>query len=154
MSEDDFKVSQLTKELVAMRLARMEDPCAAAADSIRQTLKVALQALPPGDPERHTVIEDAVRGGMQGLILAEQDVPRGGALVVEAMAELAHDVGMDPSETIKSALAGLAGLKRLLRADHLDALREAIEEHFHGAGEVFSELLAAQPDPGQASRRV
>ncbi|MBI3298404.1 MAG: hypothetical protein HYZ75_09595 [Elusimicrobia bacterium] len=145
---EDFKVAQFTKELVAIRLQRLEDPSLAAAELIRKTLHTALKALPPG-PERGKVIEDAVRGGMQGLILADQDVPRGGVAVVEALAELAQDLGLDPSETLMSGLRGLAGLRRLVRPDQLDKLRHEIDSRYDGAGEAFCAFLHAQPDPGR-----
>lgn len=149
---EHFKVGQLTKELVAIQLKRMEDPCAAAADSVAKTLRVALKGVGADLPQRGKVIEDAVRGGMQGLLLAEQSVPRGGALVIEAMADLAQDLGLDPQDTLKSALTGLASLKHLLRPDQLDGLREELDAHFHGTGAVFSELLDKQKDPSQAPR--
>lgn len=150
--QDHFKISQLTKELVASELKTATDPCLLAAQTIRKTLNVTLKAVPYGDPAARIAIEDAVRGGLQGLLLAEYDVAKGGLLTLREMANLAQDVGLDPMETLLSAMRGMASLKRLIPPEVMDRLRMDIEAHFHGAGEAFSMLLSEVPDPGRASR--
>jgi hypothetical protein len=146
---EDFKVGQLTKELVAIQLKKMEDPCAVAADLICKTLRVALKSNQEGGDK---IIEDAVLGGMQGLLLAGGDVPRGAILVLEAVADLAAEQGLDPTLAFAGALAGLARLRRVLLPAQLDELKAAVGAHFMGAGEVFSCLLAQQPDPDRQTR--
>lgn len=147
---EDFKVGQLTKELVAIQLKKMEDPCAVAAGLVCKTLRLAIK---PGETGAGKVIEDAVRGGMQGLLLSGGDVPRGGILVLEAVGELAVELQLDPTETLKSALLGLARLRPVLLQEQLDELKAGVEAHFLGAGEVFAGLLAEQPDPDRPSRQ-
>lgn len=149
----DLKVGQLTKELVALRLKQMEDPCAVTADLIRQTLLVALKALPVGDPGRGKVIEDAVYGGMQGLLLGDHNLTRGAVLALEAVVHLAMELELDSAEAIKSALTGLSRLRRLLASETLHELHTAVEEHFNGAGEVFSLLLDLQAESGPSRIR-
>lgn len=145
---EDFKVGQLTKELVAIQLKKMGDPCAVAADLVCRTLRLALK---PGEAGAGKIVEDAVQGGMQGLLLSGGDVPRGGVLVLEAVAELAVELQLDPTEVLKSALMGLARLRRVLLQEQLDELKAGVENHFLGAGEVFATLLAEQPDPDRRS---
>ena len=148
---DDFKVGQLTKELVAIQLKRKEDPCAVAADIVHRTLRVAIRAIPPGDAGRGLVIEEAIYGGMQAMVLGDHDLSRGSVFLLEGVADLASEFGLDPTEALRSALCGLARLRRLLTVEQLDDLRFAIGERFLGAAEVYAELLEAQPDPGARS---
>ena len=150
--EDHFKISQLTKELVASELRTSTDPCLLAAQTIRKTLTVTLKAVPAGDPSGRTVIEDAVRGGLQGLILADFDVAKGGIYTLREMTNLAQDLGLDPMETLLSAMRGMASLKRLIPPERMDRLRLNIDAEYHGAGEAFSVLLREVPDPGRATR--
>lgn len=150
--EDHFKVSQLTKELVAAELRNAPDPSLLAAQTIRKTLVVTLKTLQPGDRPSSIAIEDAVRGGLQGILLADYDVAKAGILTLREMANLAQDAGLDPMETLLSAMRGMASLKRLIPPEQMDRLRLAIDAEFHGAGEAFSVLLSQVPDPGRAAR--
>lgn len=150
--EDPFKISQLTKELVSSELRTSTDPCLLAAQTIRKTLTVTIKGIPPGDPSWKTAIEDAVRGGLQGLILADFDVAKGGIYTLRELINLAQDVGLDPMETLLSGMRGMASLKRLIPPERMDALRLKIDAEYHGAGEAFSALLYRVPDPGRAPR--
>ncbi|MBI5596570.1 MAG: hypothetical protein HY928_10820 [Elusimicrobia bacterium] len=147
--QDPFKIGQLSKELVAGRLAGIEDPCAAAADTIKKTLVVALKAMPDGDSRRAQAIEEAVRGGLQGVILGDHDFAKAGMLTLQGMADLAMDMHLDPTGTLEAVLRGFAGLKRLVAPQKMDSLRHAIDAEYMGAGMVLSELLSRQPDPGR-----
>lgn len=149
--EDRFKISQLTKELVAGELRNAPDPCLLAAQTIRKTLAVTLKAVKDGNRSAATAIEDAVRGGLQGIILAEHDAAKAGILTLREMAHLAQDLGLDPTETLLSAMRGMASLKRLIAPERMDRLRLDIEAEYHGAGEAFNALLHAVPDPGRAA---
>lgn len=150
--EDSFKISQLTKELVASELKTATDPCLLTAQTIRKTLTVTLKAIPAGDPSSRIAIEDAVRGGLQGLLLADYDVAKGGLHTLRELTHLAQDLGLDPMETLLSAMRGMASLKRLIPPEVMDRLRMDIDGEFHGAGEAFSVLLSQVPDPGRSAR--
>lgn len=150
--EDQFKVGQLTKMLVAAELRNAPDPCRLTAQTIRKTLEVTLKAIPSGDNAAGIAIEEAVRGGLQGLILADFDVAKGGLLTLKEMSHLAQDSDRDPMQTLISAMRGMASLKRLIPAAQMDRLRLAIDAEFDGAGEVFGELLHHVADPGRATR--
>ncbi len=145
--EEPFEIGQLTKELVAMKLKKMADPCAAAAELVKQTLTVALAAVKTDAEARSKAIADACKGGMTGLLLADQNLPRGAALTLEAVVELAGRHDLDPGESMRSALRGMAELRRYLREDQLDEIGREIGLHFMGAGEVFAEMLAKPETP-------
>ena len=150
--ENQYRVGQLTKELVAAELRNAPDPCLIAAQTIHKTLAVTLKAIPAGDGAGGIAIEEAVRGGLQGLLLADLDVAKAGLLTLRELATLAQDLGRDPMEMLMSAMRGMASLKRLMPPEQMDRLRRAIESEFDGAGEAFAWLLAQVPDPGKASR--
>ncbi|MDE2292312.1 MAG: hypothetical protein KGL53_09540 [Elusimicrobia bacterium] len=145
----EFKVGQFTKELVAARTAGSPDPCAAAADLIRETMRVALKNFRVDDSGAEKVFEDAVRGGMQGLLLKGQDVVVAGVLTLQGLVELSVQGGWDPGIAWRGALRGLAGLRRLLTHYELEGLLRNIEGAFPGRSGDFTSMLDAQPDPGE-----
>lgn len=139
--EDKFEIGQLTKELVAMKLKKMADPCAAAAELVKNTLSVALKTCKDDDAARDKVIADACRGGMTGLLLADQNLAKGAALTLETVVELAGVHELHPAEVMKSALKGMADLRRFLRPDQLEDIQREIGTHFMGAGEAFQQAV-------------
>ena len=139
--KDEFKVGQLTKELVAIQLKKMADPCATAANLVKQTISVAFKGIKPGEAGHVNIVEDACRGGVTGLLLAEQNLAKGSILILEAVSELSSELNMDPTEMMRSALKGIADMRRFLRPDQLLAIHREIELHYMGAGEVFSQFL-------------
>jgi len=155
MNDNDFRIGQLTKELVAEKLRKMDDPCAAAAALVKQTLEVALGACQSNPEAVHKSIADACKGGITGLLLADHSLERGVVLMLEAVADLASRFGLDPGEAMKSALIGMADLRRFIRADQIDDIAQEITKHFMGAGEAFyaivRELDAADKASGAAT---
>ncbi len=142
---DELRLVQLTKEMVAEELRLMGDPCAAAANVVRKTLMAALQGAAPGDTPPARVIEDAVKGAMTALLLADQSLTRGAILVVEAVMDAASKRDLDPTESMRAALKGLADLRRFVDPARIDDIRLEIESHYMGAGEAFMELLRSVP---------
>lgn len=134
---DEFKIGQLTKELVAARLKRMGDPCASAADLVKQTLAVALKGAKPGQVVEGRIVEDACQGGMTGLLLSEQNLPRGAMLILEAVVELSIEMNLNQTEMMRSALMGIADMRRFVQPHLLGEIARQIEGHYHGAGEAF-----------------
>jgi hypothetical protein len=149
--EDQFKVGQLTKELVALRLKQMDDPSAAAADMVKQTVLVAVSSRPQ-DAEK--VVIDACCGAFHGLILAEQELSRASILILEAIVEVSNDAGLDPGAMMIAALAGFAKVRRLVVAEQLHRIRQALEERFNGVGPAFDAALEKEPDPGLPARAL
>lgn len=144
--EEEFKIGQLTKELVAMRIKKLEDPCGVAADMVKQAIVIALKARPI---EAETVVSDACCGGLQGLYLSDHDLSRGAVLILQAVGEAADETMLDPTLLMSFALKGFARLNRLTTPEQLQAMREELERHFHGCGQAFADALAAQPDPSR-----
>ncbi len=142
---DEMRLAQLTKEMVAEEFRLMGDPCATAANVVRKTLMAALQGAAPGDTPPATIIEDAVKGAMTAILLADQSVSRGAILVVEAVMDVAAKRDLDPTESMSAALKGLADLRRFVDPARIDDIRLEIEAHYMGAGEVFKEYLRGVP---------
>lgn len=136
---EDFKIGQLTKELVVARLRKMTDPGAAAAEVVKKTLAVTLKSTPPAESAQ--VIADGCKGGITGLLLADQDLARGAVLLLQAVSELAGESGLDPQEAMLAALRGFSDMRRFLRADQLSQMENELEARFHGAGNAFAEAL-------------
>lgn len=137
---NENRIHQLTKEIVSARLKQLEDPCVAAATLVRRTLEAALKDVTPGTVAESRLIEDASQGGMVALLLNEQNLSRGAVLILEAVAELASQLNVDQPEMMRSALRGIADMKRFVRDDTLTEIRSEIEGRFHGAGMAFEAL--------------
>lgn len=138
----EVRMEQLTKEMVAEELRRLGDPCAAAAAVVRKTLAAAFDgpaALGNADPAK--VVEEAVKGAMTALLLADQSLARGSILVLEAVLETAGERQLDPTATMSAALRALADLRRFVEPERIDDIRLEIEAHYHGAGEAFGSYL-------------
>lgn len=138
---DELRIGQLTKEMVAEQLRIIGDPCQAAASVVRQTLSIALQGLPPGGTPPDLVIEDAVRGAMTALLLADHSLSRGAILVLEAVHDTAAEQQADTVESLRAALRGLSDLRRFATPERLDEVRRAIDARYMGAGDLFAEYL-------------
>jgi hypothetical protein len=138
---DELRIVQLTKEMVAEELRLMGDPCAAAANVVRKTLYAAFSSPTPGDTSSEVVIEDAVKGAMTALLLADHSMTRGAILVLEAVMDVAAKRELDPTGSMRAGLKGLADLRRFIDPARIDDIRLEISAHYMGAGEVFAEYL-------------
>jgi hypothetical protein len=138
---DELRLVQLTKEMVAEELRLLGDPCAAAASVVRKTLMAAFQGAAPGDTAPARIIEDSVKGAMTALLLADHSMSRGSILIVEAVMDVAAKRELDPTDSMRAALKGLADLRRFVDPSRVDDIRLEIEAHYMGAGEVFMEYL-------------
>ncbi len=142
---DQIRIAQLTKEMVAEELRQLGDPCAKAAAVVRKTLDAALTG--DGGARADAVIEDAVKGTMTALLLAEQNLSRGALLVLETVHDAALAAHLDPTEAMRAALKGLSDLRRFAEPARVEEIRLAIDSRYMGAGEAFGELLR-EPMPG------
>lgn len=152
---DELRINQLTKELVAAELKQLGDPCEKAAHVIKRTLKAAFSRGPNPQIQPGRVIEDAVKGTMTALLLADQGLARGAIMVLEAVLDVAAECQLDPTDSMRSALIGLADMRRFLDPTRIDEIRRMIDAEYMGAGDVFNELLreatstSATPAPPQ-----
>jgi hypothetical protein len=138
---DELRLVQLTKEMVAEELRLLGDPCAAAASVVRKTLLAAFQGSAPGDTPPARVIEDAVKGAMTALLLADHSMTRGSILILEAVMDVASKRDLDPTVSMSAALKGLADLRRFVDPSRIDDIRLEIEAHYMGVGAVFMDYL-------------
>lgn len=145
--DNNFKVGSLTQALVAANMDAASDPYELAAKTIRQTVQVALRALPSWDPAGDLVVEEAVRGGLQAMVMADLDPARGAVMILCELGDMAQDLGRDPTETLMCALRGMASIKRLVPADQMHRLHRAIEAAYMGAGDAFAGLLRTAGGP-------
>lgn len=141
MDNNAFQIGQLTKELVALKLKELQNPCAVAAGLVKDAIAVACKARPQ---EARTVVSDACYGGMQGLLLADQDLARGAEMILGAVSEAAADASLDPTELMSYGLAGVARIAKFVTRERLVAIQSALEERFQGCGEAFSAALAQE----------
>lgn len=141
---ENFRLGQLTKELVAAKLRAIDDPCAAAAGIVRAAISVAL-ATPMDGPRQAQVIEEACKGGITGLLLAEQNVAKGSVAILRRVVEIAGEHHIDPTLAMESALRGIADLKRFILPERMEETKNAIDAEFMGAGEYLRRLLDAKP---------
>ena len=146
---DSFMISQLAKELVAIRLQKMEDPCAVTAALVRETAMTALKSRPE---EAERVVSDCCYGALQALLLSGQDLGRGATLILGEVSDLAFPAGLDPADLMRFALHGFARIRRIATQDQVIEMLDSLEAHFHGTGEAFAAELAKQPDPGKRER--
>jgi len=142
-----FKVGQLTKELVAMNLKEVQNPCAEAAGLVRQTIVVALKARPE---EACAVICDACYGGMQGLLLAEQDLACGALMILSAVCGGAPDIALDAAERRRFAIEGIARISKFVSGADVTAISRVLERRQQGAGQSFTDAVAAQRNSPEA----
>jgi hypothetical protein len=141
--EDEFRVGQLTKELVALKLKELQNPCAVAAGLVRQTITVALKARPE---EAEKVVIEACYGGMQGLLLADQDLACGAVLIMGAVCEGAGDVGGDPTALMMFALTGIARFTKFIEHEKIVDISHSLEKRYQGVGVAFSEALSREAE--------
>lgn len=140
---DQLRIGELTKEMVAEELRLLGDPCMAAAAVVRKALTAALKTAPVDGTPPARVIEDAVKGAITALLLADQSLSRGAIRILEAVHDVALECHLDPTESMCAALRALAELRRYTEPARLDDVRLAIEAHYMGAGEVFIGFLRA-----------
>ncbi|TBR18934.1 hypothetical protein EPO15_14800 [bacterium] len=146
--QDAFMIGQFAKELVAIRLQSMDDPCAVAAALVRETALVALQSRPQ---DADLVIADACYGSLQALLLAGHDLSRGAALMLAEVQHLGGPLHMNPGLLTEYALEGFARMRRLMTQDQLIDMLEVLESRFAGSGAAFAKALAKVPDPAGRS---
>jgi|GEM_PF-3174533 len=138
---DELRIGQLAKEMVAEQLRLLADPCAAAAQVVRQTLSAALSGEPVGGTPPERVIEDTVKGAMTALLLADHSLSKGAIMMIEAVHDVANDCQLDTTESMRAALRGLADLRRFVTPEKVDEVRIAIDQRYMGAGELFADYL-------------
>ncbi|MBI4056748.1 MAG: hypothetical protein HY399_04285 [Elusimicrobia bacterium] len=139
---DQFKIAQLTKELVVAELRNSKDACLIGAEILKKTLLVALKETTSLQPGIGKVVSDACQGAMVGLLVSEQNLTKGAILLLQKVGEVASELNLDPTEMMMMALRGIADIQRFVEPQQVDDIRDEITRNFLGAGEAFTTILS------------
>ncbi len=139
---EEFKISQLAKEMVAVRLRKIEDPCEAAAEVVGKTILVTLKGF-QDEETRTRIVADTCYGGLTALLLAEQDLAKGAALFVAAASHAAEQLGLDSLAAMRDAMMGIAAVQKILTPEQIEEIADELELRYSGAGQAFREYLRA-----------
>lgn len=134
---DDFNLEKLAKEIVVERFKGIADAPAGAGLVARQIISKAVSGTQARQSPRHSVAA-VCRGLMKGMLLLEMDLPRTAVAILGQMDEVALATHQDPAELMTWALEGIAPVAALAGRQTRDAVEEAIEAGFMGAGSVFA----------------
>ena len=143
----EFDFEKLAREIVTSQLKDVPDPNAALGEIVRKIIVSAVQGTKVRqDP--HTTVVAVCRGVLSGMLLLEKDLPATAVAVVQEMANISHEVPIDPQDLMTWSMEGIAAVTMMAGAGIATSVQEAIEHHFMGAGTVFSELCRkAAPKP-------
>ncbi|HEX4047948.1 MAG TPA: hypothetical protein VH309_08950 [Elusimicrobiota bacterium] len=136
----EYDFEKLAKEIVVQKLKDAPDSPALAAEVVRKLVVSGLAGSRAAQEPRVTVAA-ACRGAMSGMLLIEKDLPKTAVALLGQMAVVAQESNLDPAECMTWAMEGIAPVVKLAPAGSPDAVRDAIEETFMGAGAVFDDIL-------------
>lgn len=138
---EEYRVGQLTKEMVITRLKALGDPCVAAAEIAKKTMVVGLTGSATVGAHTRQLVKEICHGTMVGLIMADQSLPKGACLLLRVAAEVSSDLSLNPEEMMTYAIEGIVELRRLSTVDQMEDIRKAVSRDFMGAGDVFRAAL-------------
>lgn len=151
---NEFKISRITQEMVINRLRSMGDPCAVAALVVKKSLAACLREFDANDARIADVVREVCRGGMAGLLIAEQSLSRGAVKIIAVVIELAAELRLDTTLAMHGALEGVADLHNSVSSERMDEILLNIGVHFLGAGKVLSAIVdTRQPRRVRKARR-
>lgn len=139
---DAFDFEKLAKELVTFRLEGVADAPVACAEIARKMIVTAVTSTATKQDPRKTVT-DVCRGLMSGALLLNKDLPPIAVALLAETAVIANEVHVDPMEMMTWAMEGIAAICHMAGANHENAVQEAIEAKFMGAGEAFAQACLA-----------
>lgn len=134
---DDFNLEMLAKEIVVDRLKNIADAPAGAGEIAHQIVTRAIAGTSARQDPRHSVTATC-KGLMGGMLLLEKDLPRTAVSILSQMGTVAGETHQDPTELMTWAMEGIAPVAKIAGESTCDAVKEAIEAAFMGAGQVFS----------------
>lgn len=145
MPEETFNLNQLTKEMIAKRLAEMEDPMDAMAEIVEKALYAALRGAGAFGPREKMLVVETCHGALTAVLLRERNLCQGAVRIIQAVVSVAGRLNLDATDTIKHALIGLARIRKVLTREQLYAIGNAIQEAYMGAGDFFRAEIALDP---------
>jgi hypothetical protein len=137
----EYDFEKLGKEIVVSRFKDLDDPYSLAGEAARKIAVAAVTSTRDRQEPRVTIAA-ACRGVMGGMILIEKDLPRTAVSLLDQMAAVANETGLDPAECMTWAMEGIAPIVKVSHGGVADQVRAAIEEHFMGVGEIFERILS------------
>lgn len=135
---DDFNLETLAKEIVVERLRSVPDAPAGAGEVARQFVTKAITGTQARQAPRESVIATC-RGLMSGMLLLEKDLPATAVAILSQMSIVATETHQDPAELMTFAMEGIASVACLAGRPACDAIEQAIDTAFMGAGQVFAD---------------
>jgi hypothetical protein len=135
----EYDFEKLAKEFVIERLKDVEDPYSLAGEAVRKILVAALPTTRDKQEPRVTV-SATCRGIMSGMLLIEKDLPKTAVALLTQTAQVADESGLDPADCMTWAMEGIAPVAKMGHGSSVDAVSNAIEENFMGAGDVFNNI--------------
>ncbi|MDD5304823.1 MAG: hypothetical protein PHS14_17135 [Elusimicrobia bacterium] len=139
---DDFNLEKLAKEIVVERLTGVEDAPSGAGEVARLIVTKAVTGTQARQAPHDSVVA-VCRGLMSGMLLLGKDLPATAVAILGQMGAVAADTNQDPAELMTWAIEGLAPVASIAGRQTRDAVEEAIEAAFMGAGGVFSRTCEA-----------
>ena len=134
---DDFNLEKLAKEIVVDRMRDLPDAPAGAGLVAAQILAKAVAGTQSRQAPRDTVVA-VCRGLMSGMLLLGKDLPATAVAILKQVTLVAETTNQDPAELMTWAIEGIAPVAGIAGRQTRDAVEEAIESAFMGAGQVFA----------------
>ncbi len=136
---DDYNLEKLAKEIVVERLANIADAPDGAGQVARQIVTKAVTGTQARQAPRETVTA-VCRGLMSGMLLLNQDLARTAVAILSQMGAVAEATHQDPAELMTWAMEGIAPIAKLSGQTSCEAVEQAIETAFMGAGRAFASV--------------
>lgn len=136
---DDFNLEKLAKEIVVARMKDLPDAPSAAGLVAAQILAKAVASTQARQAPRDTVVA-VCRGLMSGMLLLGKDLPSTAVAILKQINLVAESTQQDPAELMTWALEGIAPVAGIAGRQTRDAVEEAIEAAFMGAGQAFASV--------------
>ena len=143
-----YAFDELTKQMVSQQCHGADAPNRAAdiaAATILAGIRGTRSVAEPQTPAESVRL--VTKGMVNGLIVVEGDVASAGIALLKALAELAQQTNIDPTEMLTWCLEGLAEQSPLVPPAKISALSAAIDREFMGAGMLFNELCRKARNP-------
>lgn len=139
---ETFNLAQLTKEMVVGQLRSLADPAGLAGETVRGTLIARLKGHRLSNHEIQEAVEEVCRGGVQGLVLMDCSLARGGARLLRAAEAAAKETGLCEELVAVAAIKGISDTRRFATREVQREMAAALNEVRMGAGDCFERFCA------------
>ncbi|UPT73440.1 MAG: hypothetical protein M0D55_16445 [Elusimicrobiota bacterium] len=126
----------------AVAAAIKADPMAGASKTV-PVMCQRISAAAIENPQPKDAIVAAVRGSMQAVLLAGQNLPDAAIGLLDALPNMSLMMRAGPEELMSWVMGGVAEATKVAPPDVRDAVRARIEEKYMGASSIFDELCRA-----------